>query len=79
MADATSSGSGIDNSKILTGNNNIDSLLIGFTWSGSVGHSSKVYYTYDKNAVSDSFGDSLKASLKAWASVANIDFKYAPP
>lgn len=79
LGDGSSSGGvSLDNSKILTGNNNIDSLLLGFTWTGKVGSSARVFYNVDQTLVSESFLSSIKLAARAWSSVANIDFKLAP-
>ncbi len=75
------SGGGYDNTAILTNNDNINSLLLGSTWS-NLGAPATITWSFDVASpaqVNQEFRTAAQSALNTWSNVANITFVEQSP
>jgi len=66
------SSNGFDNSAFLSGNNSVDSLLIGFSWTGNVGQpATNITYAFT-GSPDQTFKNDMNYAIQQWENVANV-------
>jgi len=69
-----SSYNGFDNTAFLSGNNSIDSLLIGYSWTGTVGRpATNITYAF-QGSPDATFVADMNYAIQSWKNVANVHF-----
>jgi len=68
---------GFDNTAFLSGDNRIDSLLVGFDWTGTLHQGASVSYSF-QGSPDAAFVNDFNYALQTWANIANVHFNYIP-